>query len=284
MKKIISLALLMGIIFYACSEDFIEPVIDINENVTETNTKSTDLFRAFNLPFPNGTKFSMEGEIVNFQLPRSHYVVGVDKTGNFYESARGANGSVTCKCTEVSGCNPIKSGSDLGCLMTEGCKTCEKSGAISTIDMDFEYIAIFTDEYRMDVTNYDQLHEQYVLPPVFLNYDPIKNQIEELNKLVNADEHRSENTKIIFLNSHGYILPFEIPSNADNTSIYSRGLGTLGTTCGCNVQGNCPKNKKWGVIWCDASNCTDCTLSTSLANSNNEFRELEIKNDRVYIH
>ena len=102
------------------------------------------------------------------------------------------------------------------------------------------------------------------MPPEFFESDEISNFLNDLNELrANSPSKTNTENKIIFANAYGYIVPLEIPKDMDNTSISLRASGGEDdkTICTCNTSGDCPKKSKLGVIWCDAENCTSCTMS-----------------------
>jgi len=81
---------------------------------------------------------------------------------------------------------------------------------------------------------------------------------------------KSNDKKVLFINVYGYILPIEVDADIeDNTSI--RFLSNEGKgECSCNVSGSCPRNSKLGIVWCDSSGCTDCSLKGIIANDQGE--------------
>ena len=222
-------------------------------------------FSPFGIPFPEGTLFVFgEGEL-RFTLPDPYFAVGIDINGNYHTSAIGGSGSVTCTCTEGSGCDPVKSGGDYGCLIKDGCSSCDKDKAsISGVSVALEDIVILSSELDLFVETFKDLNEKYLLPAAFIDYEPIANLLGELER--NFLESAIGERKTIFINTYGYILPIEIPADIDNTSVaFLNGEGSGGETCSCNVAGDCPKKKKLIVVYCDSDNCTSCTMSGIVA-------------------
>ena len=128
MKKGLFIIMLLTIgLIYSCADN--QTNTD-NDQMTalelETRSTSSD-FISFNMPFPEGTEFDVQGSAVHFTLPETHYIVGIDGDGQYYQSIAGGSGSVTCECTEGSGCDPITNKNGTGCLMKDGCSKCTKS-------------------------------------------------------------------------------------------------------------------------------------------------------------
>lgn len=242
----------------------------------ELRTSNPD-FTSFNIPFPEGTEFEYTESELKFTLPNTHYIVGVDSDGNVYSSTGGGSGGVTCTCTIGSGCDPIKFKGEYGCLMKDGCSACIKSvSSITGVHDELSEIVILDSDEISSVDKFDELDGNYLLPSSFFGLPEIQEVVSEINS--NFDDSASyEDTKIVFVNAFGYILPLEIPSEGDNTSIYlrSNGGGDGGEVCTCLVDGECPKQSKLGVVRCNSDKCTSCQMSGLVSNHDETFQFTE---------
>lgn len=213
------------------------------------------------------------------------YILGVDRNGVYYRSSSGGEGSVTCECTSGSGCDPIKSGDDYGCLMKSNCSQCKQTRArIIGIDNELTDITVIHPDYAPAVDNFNKLNNKYLLNASFIDAPEFKNPLNDLLGMLPAKPWNR--TKVIFINIHGYIVPVEIPDSpdVDNTSIAFRSVGNgddAGVTCSCNVSGSCPKQSKLGVVWCNSDNCTKCTMSGRVINPQGEEKLFSAANGYI---
>lgn len=274
------LILILGIII-SCNNDNINSSSESNR--LDLRNSEPD-FTPFNIPFPEGTTFEITGNELHFTLPDPYFIVGYDSEGGFHQSTIGGSGGVTCKCTEGSGCNPIKAKGEYGCLMTQKCKTCTQSSAsISGVDVPLTNIAIFSSNINLFVDDFSQLDGKYLLPHNFLDFPPISDILTELQN--NMQGGNTSDMKIVFLNLYDYILPIAVPSDMDNTSLSlaSDNGGDRGEVCTCNIGASCPRKSKFGVVWCDADNCTSCTMRGIVSNDDGETRIFSEHNGLISI-
>lgn len=284
-KEILILAFIaiFSIIIYSCSK----PDKSENSQFPSMNLRtSSDInFKSFNIPFPVGTVFNLTVDELQFDLPEPFYILGIDAEGNFHRSIAGGGGSVTCTCTKGSGCDPIKSGNDYGCLMKDGCSSCDKStSSISGLNVDLIEFVIINPEFNISVDEFSQLNGHFLLPRNFIESNEVSDLLSELN--TNMSQTSTTEKKVAFLNAYGYIVPLEIPVDMDNTSISFRSIGGDGTgvTCSCNIAGkSCPKESKFGVVWCNSDNCTSCTMNGIISNDNGEVRNLTVSNGLIIV-
>jgi len=261
MKKSILLLIIMLSVFCSCSQKEAKLDATIDDAIVQSRN-SNQSFISFNLPFPEGTYFEIVESVLYFSLPEKYYLVGLDEKGNYHRSAPGGSGSVTCECTEGSGCDPIRQGNDVGCLMKDGCSKCTKSSvSIIGVYQDLVDIIIMHPESSLFISDFSQIENQYFLPGSFLDYLEFENILNEIR--LSQSKMPESDRKIVFINAHGYILPIELKLGGDNVSIVSEDI-----SCSCNVSGSCPKKKHWsGVVWCDSDDCTKCTMSGLARNS-----------------
>ena len=96
-------------------------------------------------------------------------------------------------------------------------------------------------------------------------------------------------TQISFYQFSGYIIPLEIPFEADTRSPYIQNWGTSGgAECSCNKGGSdCPKKNLFGTaVYCDASDCQSCTLSVTVyfPNTGDDPKQLTISNYHISLN
>lgn len=260
-KKIFLLAAILAIAICCTKQQEVLQGAELKKENAEFRNSASN-FTPFNIPFPKGTTFKIVGNELQFTLPKPYYIVGVDQSGHYYTSASGGAGGITCECTQGSGCDPIKNGNDIGCIMKTGCSKCTKSKAnISGIHQDLIDIVIMSPETNLYITDFAQLDQQYILPNAFLGYSKVENILSDIRA---SQMHLPESElEIVFINVHGYMLPIELKMDGDNVSIKATGNKI---SCECNVAGSCPKEKHWsGVVWC---NSDKCTMHTAIINSN----------------
>jgi len=255
--------------------------------ITELGTIESELFTSFNLPFPVGTAFTFNGNELKFDLPEPYYILGKSADGNLYRSTEGGSGGVTCSCTKGSGCDPIKSSGDYGCLLKAGCSSCDKStSSISGVDVELVEIIIMNPEYGIGIDNFSQLNNNILLPESFIEAKEIVDLITNLNSMMTNSTTNEK--KVVLLNAFGYILPLEIPSDMDNTSIFFRRVGgdddAAGVSCSCNIAGrSCPKESKFGVVWCKSDNCTSCSMSGRIVDKNGIEKLMYVSSGKIEV-
>lgn len=267
----------MGII-YSCADNQGQKETDqLTSAEIEAQILSSN-FIPFNMPFPEGTQFEVEGSSINFTLPKTHYIVGIDSDGEFHKSFVGGTGSVTCECTEGSGCDPITNKNGTGCLMKDGCSKCTKTtSSINGFDEEMKNIAIMSLETNLYINDFSQLNNRYYLPKDFLAFEGVQEILTNVQSEINADPNVE--TKTVFADVLGYVVALDVPANKDNVSLAVIGGGDdAGISCSCDVEGSCPLEKHWtGTKWCNSDNCTKCTMSGVSIKMNGEVKEFAIE-------
>lgn len=277
-------AALAGLIVYSCGR---ESRLPAPLQTIATSRSVPDGFQSFNINFPPGTNFDLSGNVLRFDLPEPYYILGIDENGTFYRSEAGGGGSVTCECNQGSGCDPIKNGDDYGCLMKSGCSKCTKStSSIIGVGVALREIIVVHPEHDSWVNNFSKLNGQYLLPPAFVDSDEVANFVAELRARIGHSQSTAR--KVIFINMYGYIVPIEVPDDGefDTTSVAfvsAEAAGGAGVTCSCNVSGSCPKESKWGVIWCNSDGCTKCTMSGRVVNPQGEELDFTSEGGRIVL-
>lgn len=230
-----------------------------------------------NLDFPENTLFEYTAHSITFTLPEPYYLLGIDVNGVFHRSADGTGG-VTCTCTSGSGgCSPVHSGGDYGCLMST-CESCDKSNSIKGVDAEIKDFVIMNPDGSGFVTAFSHLDGKRLLPPAFLDAPEVVRFLEDLDELIPPTSPNAAH-KVVFINAYGYVLPVEVPSDIDDTSVafHVGGSGDSDLTCSCNSpSGDCPRRKKFTVTYCDAENCQSCTMAGLVVNGDGEVRYFSI--------
>ncbi|MBX2893495.1 MAG: hypothetical protein KF734_21455 [Saprospiraceae bacterium] len=239
----------------------------------------------FNLDFPAGTQFVQEGNTLHFTLPSNHYLIGVDNQGNFSRTdpSGGGTGGVTCTCNTGTGCSPVYSDGTYGCLM-DGCSNCTKSAAIKRADgsiIEVEELIIADTDGSSSVTSFSSIQDKLILPHKFIDSEEVSSFLTELQQ--NFIESSTNQTKVVFVKHLGYVIPITVPSDIDDVSLRVLPVGDddAALECRCNTNGSCPKKKKLIVTFCDAANCSSCTMSGRLINDQGEVKQFSVVNGRI---
>ncbi len=287
MKKLGLFLVFSAVLFLAgCSNVLKEEKAELIEKAELNATTENSDFVSVGIAFPEGTDLVVDGNEIKFQIPEGFLVVGVDDKGDYYETRGPVGGSITCTCHEGSGCDPIKNGDDVGCLIKAGCTSCSRSDInLSGIAQPLKNIVILNeDEREIFISTFDQIAERAIIPGEFLEYKAIKDVLSEL--ISNMPSDVSDERMITFINLYGYIFPIEVSANDDNVSLRLTGLPGGGgeITCTCNVPGDCPKEKHWsGVVWCNSDNCTSCTMSGLVTDKNGVSKEIRITGGKIVL-
>jgi len=261
MKKLFyfSILLLVGIV-YSCADS--NTAVDKDQKEVKLRNLDPN-FIPINIPFPEGTQFEITESAISFTLPSTHYIAGLGTDGQFYASIAGGSGSITCTCSEGSGCDPITNPLGTGCLMKSGCSQCSKStSSIANIATDMLELAVFANESDVSITEFSQLDGSYYLPEKFLEFEAITELLTDIT--AGFDTGDGAEMKTVFVNLLGYSAAIEVPVESDNTSlaVVAGGGGSGDVSCSCNVSGSCPLKKHWsGTKWCESDGCTSCTMS-----------------------
>lgn len=179
--------------------------------------------------------------------------------------------AVTCKCTDGTGCSPGTFHGQVACVMTE-CNACTKTGggALTLYPLREEDIGVrFAQKSELGkLPSVDR--ELISVPEVQASIQEFKN---ELGVSANAPKDFYVAVKIYGrLAAIGLPKSMKMPRTGSATGDTFMGLAALemvtypniaAVTCKCNVGASCPKegNVIIGVYWCNASNCSSCTMS-----------------------
>lgn len=254
-----------------------------------------DDFDLFPFRFPENTDVIIQGDSIHFDLPEGYAMIGLTDDNTFLQ-VNGGGGSITCTCLSGSGgCSPVKKGKDYACVMTT-CSNCEKSTSSSSGKRFKQMIIVNLEEgLGFLVDEPADLDGRLLLPPEFLEHELFAKDLEEINQLIEEvimqyEEEGKDLTKtqISFYQFSGYIIPLEIPFEADTRSPYIQNWGTSGgAECSCNKGGSdCPKKSLFGAVYCDASDCQSCTLSGTVyfPNTGDDPKQLTISNYHISLN
>jgi len=230
--------------------------------------------------FPVGTKLEIKNNELFFQLPHNYALIAkiADNDGNTLVQ-RIAEGSVTCKCTEGSGCNPYILGDQSGCSTTGSCTKCEMTIKENSLKNQ-NYILIdgqvvnFNQDYQflLDKTDYQKL-----TPPKPFIFEDEK-VLEYLNKLLamyNTPEDglaqkklkiNEKQDKYIYVPVNFLGIQILATFNKKKCSMTTSLKMVADYSCKCNSgSSGCTYGSSWTpkgkIHYCEAEQCTSCTLS-----------------------
>lgn len=253
---IIMISLVLG--FVSCANDETRYEETHSETLKNVNSLSnSENLNYFSFKFPEGTEIVEADDKISFELPNGYLAYGISDNNVFSSFTKG---SITCKCTSGGGgCSPGKIGGNVACVMTT-CDSCTKSGSSYLDNERFNEIGIFNmNEPMAFFSNAMELNGRIMLPSKFYELDIIEEQLKELEE--NLLPAETTETKIVPISLYGYVVLIEVAKNIDTTSPY---MITSSVKCGCNSTGKCPKDSKLIAVWCDASDCQSCTMTTSI--------------------
>jgi len=275
MKKLMLIGFL-SIFIYACNQKE-EPLAVEGLETSQIDFRYDEHFLPFGMNFPEGTVFEESGNTIHFELPEPYYALGIRENGEFL---RMNGGGVTCTCNvETGGYSPVLSGGEYGCLMSS-CSSCTKSSTNIATGETMARVAIFNPEGSGFVSGFEDLEGKTLLDPAFLDAPEIVKFLEELQ--ANFIESTSRTKKVVFINVYGHIVPIEIPSDIDNTSIAFRAnVGDGGVSCECVSAGSCPKKSKLIVTYCDAANCQSCSMTGIIVDEEGTSMRFSVDNNMV---
>lgn len=296
MKKLLSVFGILSLIFVACNEKSIDNMGDFNGNSISVDNENIVYF---NYDFPIGTVLEEINNTIYYTVPPDFEIIGA-KDGGY---TGGTNkGSVNCNCDGgEGGCSPATVGGSYACVMTS-CSSCKKKNStrkpnndLNDYD-DFNYddvqeVAIFEKNKMVFFNNASELNGRRFLPAVFYDHPKIVEKLLELEQNLLSSENPNVK-KMVFVDIFGYVIPIEIPADIDNTSPFAIADGTNSSgnsgsgsiSCTCNSKGSCPKKSKLIATWCEATDCSDCTLSGSVFNPGDPNpKDLSVVHNRIVI-
>lgn len=276
MKNLLMIIVAALTLFCSCDKNNVKNDNKAKSYQLEKEVIDNDqVFVPFNIPFPEGTTYEIKGSEMYFTLPDDYYAVGIDADGNYYKSAEGGSGSITCACTEGSGCDPIKQGDEVGCLMKNGCSECSKTiSKIKDVSHNLIDLIIIRPVTNLFISKFEQIEGNYFLPSAFIEYPEI---LELLTEIKSEQDKMESDTEVVFINVFGYIIPLEIKTAPGHTALVGSKI-----TCTCNVSGSCPKESHWsGVVWCNTNNCTNCTMSGVAVNAEMVSKHFSSENGKI---
>lgn len=232
------------------------------------------------IPFPEGSQVFKYDDKYLFKLPQDHYYLVKDKnSGEIFDVDMLG---VTCSCTSGSGCSPVSYKGSSYCVMASGCHVCSKTTTASKngFEYDVEFIGLINEIVGVNFLGKEDLFLvksnnnkfNYSLTKEFFESEFVKNELHTLNKLIyngnipefilNNDIQIPNNYEYVNIDFYGnnflFILPIEIIKDL-NLDIIEKSAAS----CSCSQGTGCKMRKLLGAVYCDAGNCTICSLSTN---------------------
>lgn len=159
---------------------------------------------------------------------------------------------ITCTCTSGSGgCNPGYFGGNVGCVMTS-CTSCSADG--------LKFVPFDTKHTGVTVASEQ---EQANLKPFDSRLFDVPRVVEELDRFMadhgalKADPANTE-VRYIPINVYGYLAAVAVPSAS---KAGTSALAKVKISCECQIGDECKHDSKFGVHWCDATECSRCKLT-----------------------
>jgi hypothetical protein len=282
--------LVVGAIYFTSCKKSNEKLYNPQNETVSNSINNINYSSLANFNFPIGTTLIETNNKINFQVPSGYSIVGSLANGGFTPETN--TGSVTCNCTSnTGGCSPALANGTYACVMTS-CSSCKKSESVSeslngTISTTVEDLVIFNDDKMAFFSTPSELNGRIMLPARFHNHPNVIQKLIELETNLMPSSNPN-NKKLVFIDIFDYVLAIEVPSDIDNSSPWMSIIGSGSTTkCKCNAGGTqtCPLQSKLIAKWCDASNCSSCTLSGKVNNPlSGESKDFSIINNRIVIN
>ena len=234
------------------------------------------------IPFPSGSKaVRNEDNTFTINLPKDYFYIVVDEKGEFFKI--NYSGSVTCKCNG-GGCSPVAQGGSVYCVMAD-CSVCVKFSSMKNNtgeNVNVEIVGIYqenessikflVDNYSKEPLNKsieikkDEIYFKNMIS-TFEKYKELNNDFMDIYNLIydnkipdfilkNADLP-NDNYKYVYASVYGNLMLIPVP----NTSEFSNFKTAAGASCKCNSGSGCIKKSLLGAKYCDAGDCSSCTLN-----------------------
>ena len=223
---------------------------------------------------PEGTQTWVQDDgSLGYQLPDGFVSIDTDPVTGALKAAGG--GSITCKCTQGTGdCSPVAAGGKSGCFMGENCSSCDKSGGTKVINTNA--MVAFADPSEVkDLPHVtpDLLKLPFVADALAQFKDTVAvdaglqsgDQLDDPKNGVLIDPHTyvaAPGWSLAAVNLYGYIALVSVPENYAMAAAPSWGSSQK---CTCNAGSGCKAGSMLGAKYCDAGNCTSCTMGLSAA-------------------
>lgn len=210
---------------------------------------------------------------LGYKLPAGFVSIEEDPVSGALVTAGG--GTITCTCDKgTGGCSPASAGGKTGCLIGDGCTTCTKSGATKIVDIS----AGVAFAGPAEVSN---------LPPVtpaLLGVPFVADAFAQFKDMVAADaglpggqalddpktgmavdEHTymsAPGWALAAVNVFGHLALISVPEEYGMMAAVAWGSKQ---TCDCSAGSGCKAGSVFGAKYCDAGNCTVCSMTLSVA-------------------
>lgn len=255
--------------------------IDVIELKNEEDINKIIESGEIGIPFPKGAQVIKFEDKYLYKLPQNHYYLVKDIYGGeiFEVDMIG----VTCNCTSGTGCSPVSYKGSSYCVMASGCHVCSKTITASKTgtEYDVEVIGLINENVGVNFLGKENMFLvksnknnafNHTLTKEFFDSEFVKNELLILNKLIYNDKipefilnneiqipNNYEYVNIDFYgNNFLFILPIEIIQEL-NLDIIEKSAAS----CSCLQGTGCKMKKFLGAVYCDAGNCTVCSLSTN---------------------
>lgn len=296
----IVLGLFLTLTFFACSGDDTS-VRELNEVTDADIIRSIHENGQKGIPFPEGStvqKTNVDNFTISLPYGYFYVVKDINSSKSLSPQTQFLSAlSVTCKCTKGSGCSPVKYEDDYYCVMNSGCQSCTMSTTKSSKSngSEVEILGLINKNVGITLIS-DQEIPKYKKGDLINHENFIKNkevihgnafaelfEIKEVKKyFTKLGEDYKENmikpNSYAFLNVFGNLMLVPYLSNSVNFEINdvkyeaksiqaaTLELAAAKVSCSCSQGSGCTK-KKYSVpfvgtaYYCDAGNCTECTLN-----------------------
>lgn len=223
---------------------------------------------------PEGTDTWVEADgSLGYQLPAGFVSFETDPdTGAMYATA---GGTITCSCTKgTGGCSPVSAGGTSGCFMGANCDTCSKSGATKVIDTNV----------GVAFASLAEVKDLPPLTPALLDVPLVADAFAQFKDMVAVDaglpdgqalegdktglavgDHTflaAPGWALAAVNVFGHVALVSVPESYGKLMAPAWGSSQK---CACNAGSGCKAGSMLGAKYCDAGNCTSCSMSLSVA-------------------
>ncbi|MFO0589334.1 MAG: hypothetical protein U0441_17485 [Polyangiaceae bacterium] len=223
---------------------------------------------------PEGTDTWIQDDgSIGYKLPDGFVSIETDPSTGALAATTG--GSITCSCTQgTGGCSPVAAGGKSGCFMGDNCSTCSKSGATKVVNTNA--MVAFADPKEVVMLPHVTpalLKLQFVADALAQFKDQVAAEaglqsgadLDDPKNGFSADPHTyiaAPGWSLAAVNLYGYIALISVPESYAMMAAPSWGSSQK---CTCNAGSGCKAGSMLGAKYCDAGNCTSCTMGLSAA-------------------
>ena len=278
---------MLPLFFLSCdkeSNEIIVEELDPSNDVQASILEIIDQTGDKGIPFPEGAKAFDNGDgSVTIKLFEGYkFVLLEEGTSKMLPPVEEVG--VTCTCNKGSGgCSPVKAKGSYYCVMNDNCSNCTKSTssanrAVKIIgvynpEMAISFISKTNDVKGLKSALYTQQEAVYGnFFPELLELEEVKSSLLELYNAIYSDNIPefvlNNSNKIpkgysyVKVNIYGNEAVIPVPNEYvdENMSALPPEEEVGGVSCKCNKGKGCKLDSMLGVKYCNAGNCTSCTL------------------------